>query len=141
MESDIFKNYKGLFENSFNQLLAKENNTSVEKILEIMYLMMYREKIDEDILILYKLLNMEDFIKLFLVLGGKTIKFETKDKINDYLILSLIYYYKEIKGLTLKDIQKKLPFNLCKGKYRSYGIRIKNFNKELKNNINKILET
>lgn len=137
---DLFDSTKSIFEAKINDITNEAKITDFDHILNTMYLMMYREKCPNEMIQAFHLLGIQNMLLLLGIFGGKTFSFETVDSFKDYLLLALIYYFREIKGLKQSEIKKLLPFNLAKDDWISYGIRLKNFKDDIKKNIDKSLK-
>lgn len=73
-------------------------------------LVFYHDKKLSSIYDVYKLLGLESFIKLVYLLEGRQLVFPTSEELKNSLILVLCFYYREIDGLTWKEIHDKIPF-------------------------------
>lgn len=84
---------------------------------------------NDDLCRLYRVLKLEDFIKVVSIFDGRTVKFFSKDEIDEALVLALCYYYKEIEGKSWDQIRELIPFEISS---ISFGVKIKNLNSFLR---------
>lgn len=134
MNRKLFSETKSAWESQLDDLFSKKSDTEIELIFEIVSLIMNNGNSD-NVQNLYSLLDLENFIRVVTLFDGKTIKFPSKQSLKETFIWALCYYYKEIKNLSWKEIEKLIPYEIST---ISYGIRIKQLNKYIEKEIHSI---
>ncbi len=134
MNRKLFSETKSAWESQLDDLFSKKSDTEIELIFEIVSLIMNNGNSD-NVQNLYSLLDLENFIRVITLFDGKTVKFPSKQSLKETFIWALCYYYKEIKNLSWKEIEKLIPYEIST---ISYGIRIKQLNKYIEKEIHSI---
>jgi len=80
--------------------------------------------------------NKDNFVKLITLLDGRIFKSPTKKELEETMLLSILYYEKEIEKKTWKEIEKSYSFKIPTVKY---GIRIRNLDNWIKQRTYEIL--
>ena len=119
------------------QLFEKKEDKEIDIILDCVYLILFQTTHGNEIKQLYNLLDLETFVKILTFFDGKTVSFPKKSEIKEAIILSLCYYYKEIKNMNWNEIKKQFPFEISSIKF---GLRIKSFNNFLQRKLNTLLK-
>jgi len=100
------------------EVFKKQSSSNSELIFEILNLLIFQDSKNRDTVLLYKSLELKEFIKVCSLLDGRTIKLPTKQQIEDNLLTSLLYYEKEILHNDWPSIKKKYPqFEISSIKY------------------------
>ena len=131
MNTKLFSETKSAWESQLDELFSKKSDTEIELIFEIVSLIMNNGS-NDNVQNLYSLLDLENFIRVITLFDGKTIKFPSKQSLKETFIWALCYYYKEIKGMSWKEIEKLIPYEIST---ISYGVRIKQLNKYIEKEI------
>ena len=106
-------------------------NKDIKTLLEIIIYTSFGEKIGR----LYKLVNDDKlFSKLIEEFENNEIQFPSKDNFTESIMVAIIYYYKEVLGLSWEEIQKQLPYE------RDIGLRYSRKIYNLGDNIKKRLK-
>ncbi len=126
-----------IFEDKIRNLFKKEKTTDMDLILEVLSLIIYNTQNNTDIIELYKLLNLDSFVKIITLFDGRIVKFPTKKFLRNSLLLSILYYYREIKNKSWEEIKQEFPFDISS---ISYGIQIKNLNNFIRQKMYEILK-
>lgn len=126
-----------VFEEKIKQIFSKKKTKEIDLILQALSIVIYSTQNNTDIIEMYNLLDLNDFIKLITLFDGRVIKFPTKKQLRNSLMLAILYYYREIEGKSWDEIQKEFPFDISS---ISYGIQIKNLNNFIKQKIYEILK-
>jgi hypothetical protein len=101
----MINNPSELWEEKLNNVFKKKDKTEIEMFLDIVSLILYNNN-NQIISGLYSILSLDDFIKVINLLSGETVKFPCKEEVKEAIELALIFYYKNIKGMTsYKDIK------------------------------------
>jgi hypothetical protein len=77
----------------------------------------------------YKLLGIENFVKLIHLLDGRTVHLPTSAELQDSILLALCFYYREVEGLDWDEIHDKIPFQFSS---ISMSYKLKSLNAALK---------
>jgi hypothetical protein len=108
--AELFKEEESVFgkqlREAFKPALANQQSDLFRAIALVFY---HNEKLS-DIYDAYKLLGVENFVRLVHLFDGRTVCFPTSMELKDALILSLCFYYREIEGLTWDEVHDKIPF-------------------------------
>jgi len=134
MNKKLFSETKSAWEFQLNELFSKKSDTEIELLFKIVSLIMNNGSSD-NIQNLYSYLDLESFIRVITLFDGKTVKFPSKQTLKEMFIWALCYYYKEIKNLSWREIEKLIPYEIST---ISYGIRIKQLNKYIEKEVYKI---
>jgi len=124
-----------VFEQKIHELFSKQEDKETNFIWKTVSLILYNSENRPDLLELYRMVDEETFIKIMNLFGGRSITFPSVRKLQDTLLLALIYYYREIQKMSWSDIQKEFPFDIS---HISYGIKIKNLNNFVKQKLDEI---
>jgi hypothetical protein len=126
---------KNIFEKQINEVFGKKKSTEMDLILKILSIIIYQNATNTDIIELYKMLDLETFVKIITLFDGRPVRLPSSDVMKENLILSLIYYYKEIKKENWEQIKKHFPFEISG---ISYGLRLKQINNFIRQKINEL---
>jgi hypothetical protein len=97
---------KNLWEKKLNKLFEKKSETELEKFLNIVSIIIYSNENCKDVSNLFSVIPINDFVKVINVFDGRTVRFPTKEELKEAIELALLFYYKNIKGVTsYKDIK------------------------------------
>lgn len=124
-----------VFEQQINELFVRKQDDEADVVLEALSIVLYQNHKNTDMVELYKLLGLDGFLKVVSLFEGRTVKFPTRGEIQESLILSLCYYYKEVLGMTWPEIRQKMPFDISA---HSYGIRIKSLNRFVRKKLSQL---
>jgi len=108
MTEEFFKEENNVFEKQLKE--AFKPATEQSDLYRAIALVFYHNEKLSDIYDTYKLLGIENFVRLIHLLDGKTVKFPTSTELKDAIIFSLCFYYKEVEGLTWTEIHDRIPF-------------------------------
>lgn len=135
MEQEDFKNvWEYRIKETFSN---RTKDKKVENQLwEIVNLILYENSKDRLLIDLYNLLDKETFIKVISLIDGRTFTPPSKKELEETILLSILYYEKEIEGKDWKQIQNEFDFEIPTIKY---GIRIRNLDLWIKQKIQEIL--
>lgn len=120
--------------------ITKElDEKSVENYMSILMMVIhnrfanYTTNVDR----LYSIVGFDKFVEIVKILGGRKIPIPTKNEMEDAILFTTVYYYREVKKMDWDDIQKELPDepNIMKRFYK----RVYTLNNELKEHISNIL--
>jgi len=119
-----------------SEMFGKKETSALNIILSAMSLALYNGSKNNDLPELYNLVGAETFVKIATLFENRKVEFPTVEKIRDYMVLSLCYYYKEIKGLDWNEIEDILPIPINRIKY---GMLVKNLNTFVRSKIEETL--
>jgi len=125
-----------IHEERLNRLLD-DNLCGIELILQALSLILYNTQSNTDIVELYRLVDLDTFLKIINLFSGRIIQFPTEKQFKNSLLLAILYYYHEIEGKDWVEIKKEFPFEISS---ISYGIQIKNLNSWIREQLYKLLQ-
>ena len=139
MSNEIKKEeIKSLWKEQLDELFLKKNENEMHDFFSILTIMM-NGKYDEKLVCLYELINnVSLFSSIIDEFSGLDISIPNKEDFMDTLKIALAFYYKEIKNMSWKEIQKEIPYEDHIALKASKGI-VK-MKKELKNQLSSILK-
>ena len=108
--ADLFKGETSVYEKQLREAFIPVSNDQHSDLFRAIALVFYHNEKISDIYDGYKLLGIENFIKLIHLFDGRTVRFPTSTELKDVIILSLCFYYREIEGLTWEEIHDRIPF-------------------------------
>ncbi len=102
----VFSMLEGDLESAFNNI-KKEGIDLYEDIMTIVVFNQFNDNIGK----LYKAIgDLEKFTEIIEIFSDYMFKFPNKEDFKKAITLSLVFYYKEIKKMEWKDIQKEIPY-------------------------------
>ena len=126
-----------LWEHRIQEAFKKEKQSDLDFIFRITELIIYfNYQNNINLIELYKSIGIDAFCKVLTLFDNMTVKFPAKSDVKETLMLSLIYYMREIKGYSWEDIKKEFPYDVST---ISYGIRIKKINNQLHQRIQEMI--
>ena len=108
--ADLFKNEGSVFDKQLRDAFKPAIENQQGDLFRAIALVFYHNEKLSDIYDAYKLLGVEDFVRLIHLFDGRTVRFPTSSELKEAIILSLCFYYKEIEGLEWDEIHDKIPF-------------------------------
>ena len=131
MEEDKKKEWK---ENLKSAYTATDSfNKDIKTLIEIIIYTSFGEKIGR----LYKIVDDDKlFSKLIEEFENNEIQFPSKDDFTESVITAIIYYYKEVLGLSWEQIQEQLPYESDIG--LRYARKINNLGDKIKKRLKQI---
>ncbi len=133
----MIKDTSDTMDEKVNLMMARIKLSDVDLILATLSVVIYSTETNVDIIELFNLLDLDSFIKIISLFDGRTVQFPTKKQFRNSLLLSILYYYREIKKMEWEDIKKEFPFDISS---ISYGIQIKNLNSWVKDKMVQLLK-
>jgi hypothetical protein len=129
------ENYKNVWEYRIKEAFSGKEDVK-NQLWEIVNLVLYENSKDRLLVDLYNLLDKETFVKVVSLIDGRTFTPPTKRELEETLLLSILYYEKEINEKTWSEIQNEFDFEIPTIKY---GIRIRNLDTWIKQKIQEII--
>ena len=133
MGKRVIKNLEEFSDEFLNELFEHEKDSSMDAIVRVFSLVLYKNSTNTDLVNLFKVLDLEDFVRVITLFDGKTVQLPTKEDLKEALTLSLVYYYRVIQGLSWEEIKKKFPYEISGGKY---SVNIKSLNSFIRQKMN-----
>jgi hypothetical protein len=109
-----------------------EQNSLFSAVALVFY---HNAKISE-IYDVYKLLGVENFVKLIHLLDGRTVRLPTSSELQEAILLALCFYYREVDGLDWDEIHDKIPFQFSS---ISMSYKLKSLNAALRRELKETL--
>ena len=104
-----------------------ENINNITSLLKLILFENFGEKIE----ILYSIVNDNDkFSQILNAFGGLSVDFPTVEEFKSSVILSLVFYYKEVMHFSWKKIEEMIPYE--RDISLRYGSKIKTLQKSIK---------
>ena len=105
MEEDKKKEWKENLKSAYT--VTDSFNKDIKTLMEIIIYTSFGEKIGR----LYKIVDDDKlFSKLIEEFENNEIQFPSKDDFTESVLTAIIYYYKEVLGLSWEQIQEQLPY-------------------------------
>jgi hypothetical protein len=130
---NMFKGGSSVFERQMREVFrpVDEQNALFSAVALVFY---HNVKISE-IFDVYKLLGMENFVKLIHLLDGRTVNLPSSAELQEAILLALCFYYREIEGLEWDEIHDKIPFQFSS---ISMSYRLRSLNSAIRSELKKI---
>jgi hypothetical protein len=130
----MFKSESSVFEKQMREAFkpVDEQNSLFSAVALVFY---HNVKISE-IYDVYKLLGIENFVKLIHLLDGRTIRLPTSSELQESILLALCFYYREVEGLDWDEVHDKIPFQFSS---ISMSYKLKSLNASLRSELKNIL--
>jgi hypothetical protein len=123
----VIDNPSTLLQEDINELFEQKEEGEFEIIFSVLNLILMKNERNTDMIDLFNTLGMSNFIKTLHLFDGRTIQFTTSDKFTDGLILSIVYYLREIEHI--RDWEKVQEyFGSFKLDRLSLALKIHNLN-------------
>jgi hypothetical protein len=123
------------FDEQINSIFKKRKSDDIDLILQAVSFVLFGTQNNTDLLELYHLLGLESFIKVVSLFSEKTVSFPRKKDLRKTILLAILYYYKEILGMSWETIKKDFPFEISS---ISFGIQLKNLKVFVKQKLSEI---
>ena len=128
----IFKSPREVFEDQLNDIFSSSSEENVNVILKALSLLLRMPSMNNDLVDLYNLVGLEQFVGVISLFENRTVKFPNRNEVKDLILTSLLYYYHEVENLSWSEIREKIPFEFSS---ISYSIKIKKFNSFITNKL------
>ena len=136
-DDTIIKNPELVWQKKINDLFKNKSKGEVDIFFEAINLILSISIKNRDMLEIYKILGLENFIKLVNFFDGKTIKVFEQKEFQESFMLALYYYMREIEKKSWAEIKEECNFEVQTIKY---GIRLKKLNEYIKNQLNDLFK-
>jgi Mor family transcriptional regulator len=129
----MFTGESSVFEKQMREAFKPidEQNSLFSAVALVFY---HNVKISE-IYDVYKLLGIENFVKLIHLLDGRTVYLPTSTELQEAILLALCFYYREIEGLDWDEIHDKIPFQFSS---ISMAYKLKSLNAAIRSELREI---
>lgn len=125
----LFKNPKEVFEEQLNDLFLTRKEDDTDTIVRAFSIILTMNNTkNRDMVDLYNLVGMDEFVSIISLFEKRTVVFPSKNEIKESILLALIFYYREVKGLSWVEIKEIVPFDFSS---ISYSSKLKGLNKYL----------
>lgn len=112
----------------FNHL--SKMNEPMGDVFKCLSLVLFQDRNNSDIYDIYKLLGINNLLKLTHFYHGRTFKLPEVDELKDAIKLSLCFYYRKVENLRWDEIITRMPMKISSIKMEN---RIKRLDENLKN--------
>lgn len=129
----MFKGESSVFERQMREAFKPIDEQNA--LFSAVALVFYHDVKISEIFDVYKLLGMENFVKLIHLLDGRTIRLPTSEELQDAILLAICFYYREIEGLEWDEIHDKIPFRFNS---ISMSYKLKSLNSAIRAELRKI---
>ena len=124
--------------NNVEEILKKEYteiDESINNVTSLLKIILF-ENFGEKVEILYSIVDDNDkFSQMLNAFGGMCIDFPTVEEFKSLVILSLVFYYKEVMHFSWKKIEEMIPYE--RDISLRYGSKIKTLQKSIKKQLTK----
>jgi hypothetical protein len=133
--NSTFKSESSVFEKQMREAFkpVDEQNSLFSAVALVFY---HDAKISE-IYDVYKLLGIENFVKLIHLLDGRAVRLPTSAELRESILLALCFYYRDTEGLEWDEIHDKIPFQFSS---ISMAYKLKSLNAALKTELKEIFQ-
>ena len=135
--SDLFDENSSVFEQQLKDIFKPTENKEQTSLFSILALVFYHNSKITDLHDVYKLLGLENFIKLISLLDGRNVRFPTSTELKDAIILALCFYYKEIENKDWQEIHELVPYSFNS---ISISYKIKSLNAAMRQELKTFLQ-
>jgi len=126
---------KSLWEQNLDKLYATVDNKDIGSLLKIII----SENFGGNIGKLYNIINDDSkFSEIINQFSDKTIEFPNINDFTSSIILTMVYYYKEVMGFSWKQIQQLLPYE--RDINLRYGAKINTIRKKIRKRMDEMKE-
>ncbi len=126
---------KSLWEQNLDKLYTTVDNKDIESLLKIII----SENFGGNIGKLYNIINDDSkFSEIINQFSDKTIEFPNINDFTSSIILTMVYYYKEVMGYSWKQIQQLLPYE--RDINLRYGAKINTIRKKIRKRMDEMKE-
>lgn len=130
----MFKGESSVFERQMREAFKPVDDQN--SLFSAVALVFYHNAKVSEIYDVYKLLGMENFVKLIHLLDGRIIHLPTSMELQEAILLAICFYYREVEGLDWDEIHDKIPFQFSS---ISMSYKLKSLNTSLRNELKEIL--
>lgn len=130
----MFKSESSIFERQMREAFKPVDEQN--SLFSAIALVFYHNVKTSEIYDVYKLLGVENFVKLIHLLDGRTVHLPTSAELQELILLALCFYYREVEGLEWDEIHDKIPFQFSS---ISMSYKLKSLNAALKAELKEIL--
>ncbi len=123
---------------ALQEIIGKRSQSEVDLLWNLVSLFMFERFKTEDMVKIYKEIGVDAFVKLVYAVGGKEVKFPTREELLDNLVAALIYVDKELRKLSWPNIKKKYP--TIDVRSIKYAIKIKNLDSFMEMQVAQLLK-
>ena len=108
--TEYFKEENNVFEKQLREAFKPTATNQQSDLFRAIALVFHHNEKISDIYDAYKLLGVENFVRLVHLFDGKTVRFPTSTELKEAIILALCFYYKETEGLSWDEVHDRIPF-------------------------------
>ena len=123
---------------SLQEVINRRQPTEVNMLWQLFSIFIYERAKSDELLELYKTLDLTTFAKVIHILGGKQIQFPTKTEIEENLIAALLYMDREVYGLSWEVIKEKYP--MLNIQSLKYAMKIKSINSYMQDQLSQLVD-
>lgn len=131
------KEAKTLWDEKLNEIFKDTEQEDMDSFFHVLSIVLY-DKYHPSIGKLYKQLGLDQFTELITNFSGMNLQIPNRQDFREAIILTLSYYYKNIKHMDWKEIKDKLDFDDF-APLRA-GRKLNRLDKVIKDNLTKIFE-
>jgi len=121
---------QNLFYHKLENVLNDDKSSSVEDILTLVDLILYKNR-EVDLAGLHQLLGPDLFVQTLQLLGGKTITFPDTEEFKEIFTWALCYYAKEIQHKDWKELKEELGYDVSSIKWSMKNKQLTQFIQEV----------
>lgn len=129
----MFKGESSVFEKQMREAFKPVDEQN--SLFSAAALVFYHDSKISEIYDVYKLLGMENFVKLIHLLDGRTVHLPTGAELRESILLALCFYYREVDGLDWDEIHDRIPFQFSS---ISMSYKLKSLNASLRSELKNI---
>lgn len=134
-KKEILKDPELVWQKKINDLFKSKSKGEIDIFFKAINLILSISVKNKDMLEIYKILGLDNFIKLINFFDGKTLKIFSQKEFKESFMLSLYYYMREIEKKSWAEIKEECSFEVQTIKY---GIRLKKLNEYIKEQLDEL---
>ena len=132
----IFTNPRSVFEQQLDEYFAPREEAAMTHFMRAISIVLHSGVDNRDLVTLYKILPLEQFIRVVTAFNGRTVSFGTRSDLQESLMLATLYFYREVEGKSWEEVRSLFSEEI---NTIGYGAKIKNLTRAMKTKLHAAL--
>lgn len=128
----FFASPQNVFEQKLDEFFAPKEESAMSHFLRAVSVVLHSGVDNKDLVILYKILPLEQFIRVVTAFNGRSVNFGKRSDLQESLMLATLYFYREVEGKSWDEIQKLFSEEI---NTIGYGAKIKNMTRLMRSKL------